>query len=258
MHRKVSMNLFLESGKSELPLFKVARFPPLVFYWSVLLLILCSLGCLAPLGAQDFIAQGQLFGDFWAPLQTLRPGELQPPEVNEESLTLELLQEAHLVFSGMIHGWKVLYRPSDERRLRAEVLEVEALGQIPWGSPDLRFVSERLVRETGRIYGRFKYLLNAYEIQKLKGWHGVGLPQGGAWGEVFATLPFENRLKSLEEALKESLRVYLRPRLYEKPQEIQAEMVLKKTPYYLYQAGRVRCKVEVIIRIIKVKPYVIY
>jgi hypothetical protein len=59
-------------------------------------------------------------------------------------------------------------------------------------------------------------------------------------------------------AVKEALRVHLRPRIYNKPKEVKGKVVLTEVPYIIIDSGEYAAKASVRIDIDEIVPYKMY
>jgi len=227
----------------------------------VFLILVLSLFAIvsAPVAAQAEFTDTLLQGELWMPFQALLPGELEKRTPDPQKLDA-LLEEMQTVFSGMIYGWSFTYRPIDKERNVTELLDVVPLGRIRGTTGDpatarATAVSTRLDKESGVLTVLFRYYMPPYEAARRQAWGSFNLDQAAGVGKAKVVDRLDSRLDALHQALKEAVRALLRPRLYNRPQEIRGEAVLREVPRYSLQAGQYVCSARFQVRIIAVKEY---
>jgi len=203
----------------------------------------------------DTILQGEL----WMPFQALAPGELEKRVPDQQKLDA-LLEEMQTVFSGMIYGWSFTYRPVDKERNVTEALDVVPLGRIRGSTGDAATaravaISTRVDEQTGVLTVLFRYYMAPFEASRRRAWASSNLDQAAGVGKAKVVDRLESRLDALHQAVKEAVRNLLRPRLYNRPQEIRGEALLREVPRYSLQAGQYVCSARFQMRIIAVKEY---
>jgi len=213
---------------------------PLVFVLLYTILVL-------PLNAEEYLT-----GVFYFPLGPRSLEDLEEPPVEQE-VYRRILEEARYVFSGMIYGFSFVYTPSDASRNIDEYYQIEPLAQIPWGDERLKVRSSRKVSRD--LYITCEYFLTPSQQVRMSTWQRVNHPSGGGLGEAPYFLGWESRFTALEEGIKEGVRNYLRPRIYNKPREIVGEVLLTDVPSFHVDAGMIRANVRMKLNILEVVPY---
>lgn len=203
--------------------------------------------------------------ELWTEYTTLIPNiEAVPrPEISrglapfsEEEAVRRVLEEARVVISAMIYGFYVEYTPLDRARGMEERLVVEPIAEIERGDPGLRALDTRA--ENGRLYVRIRYDLKDHQIRRRNSWKSNTLPSVTASGSVPISRGPQGKLLSFEEAVKEGLRAYLRPKEYNKPREIVGKVLFLDPPYTRLNAGGYHSKVRMKLKIEEVVPYGAY
>jgi hypothetical protein len=203
-----------------------------------------------------------LQGELWMPFQAVVPGELEK-RVPEQKKLDDLLEEMQTVFSGMVYGWSFLYRPVDPDRKVEEFLDVKPLGRIVGTTGDPKTaralaVSTRLDEENGVLTVLFRYYLPPFEAARRQAWGSSDLDQAAGVGKAKAVDRLESRLDALRQAVKEAVRNLLRPRYYNRPQEIRGEALLREVPRYYIESGQYVCSARFQLRILNVREYPLY
>jgi hypothetical protein len=219
----------------------------------------CKSLCLAALAlflSAFAFGQDLLSIEIWCEVQpeSFAPDADNSP--NEAAAYRQLFEEARLIFSGMIYGYSFTYVPLDKTRRVPELLDIKPIAEIPAGDKNLRYVSGDIA--DNRLYGRFTYTLAGFQSARLESWRTIAVPAeiGRGEGKVYAGA--EGKKASREQAIKEALRNYLRPRVFNKPREIRGEAVFLESPIMSLQAGTYRSTVKVKINVKEIVPYSVY
>lgn len=196
------------------------------------------------------------------PFAAVVPGELERRVPDEEKLDA-LLEEMQTVFSGMIYGWAFTYRPIDPARKVPEFLDVAPLGHIggPGADPATSRATAtgtRIDDKAGTLNVTFRYYMQPFEVNRRSAWGSTDLDQAAGVGKAKIEDRLESRLDALRQALKEAVRNLLRPRYYNRPQEIRGEALLREVPRYSMQSGVYSCSARFQIRVLKVREYPLY
>lgn len=212
-----------------------------------------------PVHGQAEFTDTLLQGELWMPFQALAPGELERKVPDAQKLDA-LLEEMQTVFSGMVYGWSFTYRPVDKERGVPEFLDVVPLGRIVGTTGDPKTaralaVSTRIDEASGILTVLFRYYMPPYEAARRQAWASYNLDQAAGTGKAAAVDRLESRLDALRQALKEAVRNLLRPRYYNRPQEIRGEALLREVPRYFLQSGQYVCTARFQMRILGVREY---
>ena len=212
--------------------------------------------------AQEEFTDTMLQGELWLPFQAMSPGEIEKRVPDQEKLDA-LLEEMQTVFSGMVYGWSFQYRPAAPERNVPEYLDVTPLGRIVGTTGDAKTarayaISTRTDETTGILTVTFRYLLQPYESARRQAWGAFNLDQAAGIGRAKAVDRLESRLDALRQAVKEAVRNLLRPKIYNKPQEVKGEVLLREVPRYSLQAGQYVCAARFQVRLLNVREYPLY
>jgi hypothetical protein len=162
-----------------------------------------------------------------------------------------LLEQARWTFSVMIYGYRFRYTPSDTERGVAEIFEIEPVYLIPWGDPRIRVVRSEEI--DGRLYVVLSCRLDRSQQVRVRGWKSSVFPSTGGTGSV----PIQDdfcTLRAMEQGIKESIRNYLRPILFNKPKSVTGIAVLRAPPDFFFDAGDCRVNVRVKLKIEEIRP----
>jgi hypothetical protein len=228
----------------------------------IFLFLLLLTAFVSPSSAQSEFTDTILQGELWMPFQALNPGELEKRVPDQEKLDA-LLEEMQTVFSGMVYGWSFNYRPADPDRKVDEFLDVVPLGRIVGSTGDPKTaralaVSTRLDDKQGILTVNFRYYPAPYESARRAAWASFNLDQAAGIGKAKAVDRLESRLDALRQAVKQAVRNLLRPKVYNRPQEIKGEALLREVPRYSLQAGQYVCDAKFQMRILAIREYPVY
>jgi len=225
---------------------------------TLLLLLLLSV----PGFSQEEFTDTTLQGELWMPFAAIVPGELERRVPDQEKLDA-LLEEMQTVFSGMVYGWSFTYRPIDPERKVSEFLDVTPLGRIVGTTGDPQTAravatATRIDEKQGLLIVTFRYYMPAHEASRRQAWASFNLDQASGTGKAKVVDRLESRLDALRQAVKESVRSLLRAKVYNRPQEIRGEALLREVPRYSIQSGQYVCTAKFQMRILNVRAYPLY
>jgi hypothetical protein len=199
----------------------------------------------------------QLTVEAWCELEPMFQESDEYP-LSTEQAQRRILEEARGILSDMIYGLQFTYTPGDERRKTAEQFVLTRVAEIRWADPRLRVVQAEL-RE-GRLYAKVLYDLADFQSARRKAWESNSIPTATGSGifSLFAASAPEGKRRSLEEAFKDALRGYLRPIVFNKPREIQGELLIWQEPQVLIASGSYLTRVTIKLRVKEIRPYSLF
>ena len=209
-----------------------------------------------PCQAED-LTSDMLQVEVWAPLASISPGELTPPPP-PSTLPIQLLKEARWLISGMIFGWHFVYVPSDKTRQVAEVLTLKPLGEIPWGDPRLSVTATRVDRKSNQYSVSVTYLLSSVEQDLRTAWASAELHSAGGRGEWVGADSLKGRQEVVAQTVKAAVRNFLRPKIFNKPERIEGDVLLLHSPLIGSEADQLDCTAEFRLRLTLVQSYPVY
>lgn len=193
-------------------------------------------------------------GSFFVLLEPAGPFDLD--EYDEDLAVRQLLQEAQYVFSAMIYGFSFEYIPKDIARGVNEEFSLEQVYIIPWGDPGLSAAEGRY--KDGRYDAEIRYNISEAQLPWIISWDTNILVTVGASGQGSLYSGFDGKKEAIENSVKESLRNYLRPRIYNKPRRISGTARLAAIPYITMDSGKYICKSKVTLRFEEILEYKVY
>jgi hypothetical protein len=196
-----------------------------------------------------------LVATFWAELDPM-VAEENPGPLSQDEAIRRVLEEVRMVLSGMIYGYRVEYVPKDSERQVDEQLSMEPIARIPRGDDRLRVMNTR--EEDGRFYVRVRYDLADFQQRRRQMWRSNTIPDSSGRGTVPLSEGYRGKYAAFEQGVKQALRSYLRPREFNKPRSIRAEVLYLEPPYVTIDVGGYRAKVRVKIKLKEVLPYSAY
>jgi len=190
-------------------------------------------------------------GDFFVLLEPAGPLE---PEVYDENAAIRLLlEEASYVFSAMIYGFEFVYIPMDVARAVSEEFTLTPVHSIKWGDPALTVVGGRY--KEGRYDAELRYAVSEAQIPWIRSWETNILPAVSAVGMGDLNKGKEGKIQAIENTVKEAVRNYLRPRIYDKPRRISGRARLAAVPYITMDSGKFIAKARITLQIEEVLEY---
>ena len=205
----------------------------------LLLFFLLSVGTLEALDLRGELWVRRDMMDIHSPGENTREtGEFSERESAEMEV---LLDDARWAFSGMIYGFEFTWIPGARARGVEEVLLIEPLGLLPWGDSRMKIVD--VVDENGFLYVRLRYSPDEIQQSRLVGWDSRAYPVAVGSGEVRAVS--SSRREAMEQAIKESVRAWLRAREFNRPREVTGKIAFTDFPLTGLRADNIRAAVSV-------------
>lgn len=222
----------------------------------IAILFLCTLSALCAGGPY-------LYGEFVynlnldlkaSPFEDMGPDEFEakPGENYEEEVMKAMLEEARWVFSAMIYGLEVEYTPSDIAREVDRLFTAELLAEIPFGDPALEIYDTFL--ENNLFHTFIRYELNSYQERRIEYWNSGVFESGTAYG-FFPYFQDESRINAIKDGIRIALENQLKPEVFNKPESIEAEVLLRESPSINLEAGQNRAFVKIRSHIKDVRHY---
>ncbi|AFG36193.1 hypothetical protein [Spirochaeta africana] len=177
-------------------------------------------------------------------------GELVPPAEQR------ILEEARLVFSGLIYGWHFRYVPRNDARGYPEQFEADPLYELPWGDERLRI--RQTWRENGRLYAKVEYRLDADQQARRRAWgsSSTQLVQGRGTASYYAG--HEQRQLAVEDALRMAIREHLRARMHTPPRQVEGRIVLADPPVMGVDGGSYTALLRARMQIHRIRHYEVF
>ena len=220
--------------------------------------VLCVVGTLAALPAHTQAYPPPLEVELSLDLDPVvqEPGFAASGRMDVQDATQHLLGEARWILSGMIYGFHFDYTPADGSRRVEESFRLEPLAQIPWGDSALSVGSTLL--DDRRLTVLFRYRLSEEQETRRQAWASATVEKAGGTGTANVFLGYAQRTVALENALKESVRAYLRPRLLNRPREARGLLVLWEVAQTRIWAGEYHTRVVTHLKMDDIIPYRVY
>lgn len=193
-------------------------------------------------------------GNFFVLLEP--SGPFEPDQYDEELAIRQLLEEARYVFSGMIYGFKFDYIPQDNSRGVSEEFVLESVHTIPWGDPGLSAPAGKY--KDGRYDSDMRYEVSEEQLPWIISWDTNVLSTVTAVGEGSQYAGAEGKIEAVNNSIKESLRNYLRPRIFNKPRRITGTARLSAVPYIAMDSGKFLAMSKITLRFDDILEYKVY
>ncbi len=201
-------------------------------------------------------AEMRLYVRPWCDLEPfVRVGVDEYPLAREKAAE-RILEEARVLFSAMVYGYRFVYTPSDAARKVEERFELEPVAEIPWGARRVHILDT--TEEDKRLYARLSCSLSDSEIKRRRSWESsaVEMSTGSGNGDLFKG--YTDKITAFRNAVKDAVRNHLRARVLNKPREIRGEVVLWEDPRTIERAGEYRAMVKVKLQVSGIVPYRIF
>jgi hypothetical protein len=168
----------------------------------------------------------------------------------------ELLDEAVFVYSGMIYGFTFTYTPSDLKRGVKEEFSIVPTATIQYGDPAMSVKSTR--GENAKTFVRLEYRCQGHHQPWLDYWSSSTFPVIAGSGTSFVNEGAASRIEAMEQAVKESIRNYMRERIHNKPKSISGNFVFKEVPVLTQTAGLYTASVKIKLDVVNIETYNVF
>jgi hypothetical protein len=173
------------------------------------------------------------------------------------------LQEAALLYSGMIYGWSFHYDIGERARGIAEDFDVfEPMGEIRWGDPRLS-AFEFEIRDT-KLLMWTDYRLDEIQQKRMQMWRMGRVRNAQAIGycPLGGTSPDDTwldiRAAVLKDAARSAVREMLRASERNRPKEVTGYISLASFPRFFIQSGQWVGIARFRVQINEIIPYAAY
>ncbi|MGL4524676.1 MAG: hypothetical protein ACRCVN_04045 [Spirochaetia bacterium] len=170
--------------------------------------------------------------------------------------SINLLEEARLVFSGVLYGWKFYYRPSDKFKQVKEIFTLEPIAEIQVGDPNLEPLA--VDHQNGsllRMHAR--YYLGEKDQHHLAFRSSPSLLFASGQGNADMVSNFEGRKEAIRQSVKEAIRAYQRKRMHAKPESLSGIVFLEKPPRVYLKSGKFVADTRILFQVTSTKKYLL-
>ena len=193
--------------------------------------------------------------EVWSELDPLVADGGERPVPREVAIE-RLLQEATLVFSGMIYGFRFRYVPAHPAREIAEEFELEPYATIVRGDPRLEVFQTWV--DADRLYARVFYTVDSRQAGWYRGWQSAANASAIGVG----TAPFVRGPSVKPQAIRDGIRMAIRNHARElefnRPREITGAVLLDEAPAVGVHEGSYEARVSVLVQIDSIRRYETY
>ncbi len=190
-------------------------------------------------------------GSFFTVLENTDP--FKEDKTSDEEYLKQILDEAVYIYSGMIYGFSFRYVPYDSARSIKEEFELSPVHSIPWGDEALKVKSSR---KEGDLYiVELSYDLHEYQLPWYISWDSGTLPRISSSGEGRFVLGYDGKIDAINNSVKQALRDYLQPRIYNKPRSVSGRVRINSVPYITIDSGSYKCRMSVALEIENLEEY---
>ncbi|MGA2478151.1 MAG: hypothetical protein ABSG63_05305 [Spirochaetia bacterium] len=213
------------------------------------LLLLLFTAVLAP-------ADERLFIRPWVELEPLVRIDAGAYPIPIDVAQRQLLEEGRVLFSGMVYGWTFTYIPGDRERRVQESFVLTPVAEIPWGSP--RLVVRETEVEDQKLWARLSYTMSADEALRRAAWESNTAELSTGRGKAAANAGPPGKGASLQDAIRDAIRLSLDTRFVNKPRQISGEVVLWDDPQAFVRSGVYSTVAKVKLLVRELIPYRIF
>jgi len=210
---------------------------------AVLLFYLTSLSAAEPFLYGEFV-YNMNFDLKTAPFPGMSAEEFEArsDEDYEDQVYRSLLEEARWIFSAMIYGLTVIYTPSDLARDVDRLYDARLKAQIPFGDPRL-YIYDTFV-EDNVFHAFVRYELDPYQKRRVEYWESGVFGSSASYG-FWPYFEEGSRINAIKDGIRVALENQLKPEIFNKPREIEAEVILRECPLITVDAGQNRAFVKI-------------
>jgi hypothetical protein len=213
------------------------------------LLIFLLTAALAP-------ADDRLFIRPWVELEPLVRTEAGVYPVPTDVAERQLLEEGRLLLSAMVYGWTFTYIPGDKARQVQESFVLTPVAQIPWGSP--RLLVRQAETQEKRLWAQISYTMTTEEALRRASWESNTAALSTGRGKAPVTAGPPGKGASLQDAVRDAIRLSLDTRYVNKPRQISGDVVLWDDPQAYVASGAYTTVAKVKLLVRELVPYRIF
>ena len=193
----------------------------------------------------------------WCELEPMVQENEDYPLSTEEAQR-RTLEEARVILSGMIYGYRFRYTPGDSVRQIDEEFLLDPVAEIRWGDPNLQ-IADVWIKES-LLFVKITYRLEDFQSSRRRAWssNSVEVSSGVGSHSVFTTTSPEGKQNALREALKNAVREALRPVVFNKPREVTGEILIWNPPNTVIQSGTYTTRADVKLRVKEIRSYILF
>lgn len=221
-------------------------------YIKRILIVIILLSFILPL----FTDTEKLVITLWGELEPLISFEGDEFPLSEDEAIRRILEQARVIFSAMIYGYRFTYTPYDKQRGVSEYFHLESLSEIKWGDPHLKVLVSEVIEK--RLYITVHYRCMEFQTSRIEAWKSLAVPAASGRGTGDYFKGYTEMKTSLENAIKEAIRNYMRKRTFNKPKEIKGEVLLLEMPDTIILAGEYITTAKIKLNIKEVIPYKVF
>jgi hypothetical protein len=168
------------------------------------------------------------------------------------------LEEARTILSAMIYGFRFSYTPGDRARRIDEEFTLTPVAEIAWGDPNMRVADAYI--ENSFLFIKVYYALEDFQVARRRAWssNSVEASSGAGSHSVFTAAAPEGKRQALQDALKNAIRAALRPVHFNKPREVNGEILIWSQPHTVIQSGAYTTRLDVKLRIKEIRSYSLF
>lgn len=180
--------------------------------------------------------------------------KMNPKDKEMVEASANLLEEARLVFSGILYGWRFFYQPGDRARNVKEVFNLEPIAEIPHGDPNLVPVAADQ-KGTTLLRLSVRYHLGERDARHMDFRSSPSLSFSTGKGSASMETNFFGRKEAIENSIKEAIRNHQRKRMHAKPQSLSGIVYLEEPPRIYIKSGQFYADSRILFQVTATKKY---
>ena len=192
----------------------------------------------------------------WVELEPLVRIDAGPYPIPVDAAEKKLLEEARVLLSGMVYGWTFSYIPGDRARHVEQSFTLTPVAQIPWGSPRLSVLETEVVDQ--KLWARISYSMTGDEQDRRTSWESNTALLSTGRGTAPTSLGPPGKMASVQDAIRDAIRLGLDTRWVNKPRQVEGDVVLWDDPQTTVRSGAYTTVAKVKILVRELVPYRIY
>ena len=229
-----------------------------IFLLSLAFIIIFSLYAQDETGNHPYVIRGEIYVDF-EPIYSGHVDNEYPLDIPAASR--RALEESAMLYSAMIYGWSFYYEPGERSRRIDEYIELNPVGVIQFGDPNLN-VTDTEIRDM-RLRVWTDYQLSHIQQRRMQTWRSGTTRNAQAVGyspDIIDEYPGWLALKkaALEDAARLAIRTMLRGSELNRPKEVTGFISLASFPRFYIEAGRWATSSRFRVQISEIVPYAAY
>ncbi len=186
--------------------------------------------------------------ELWSIDDTIIHGESLPEE--------RFLQEARFTISSILYGWSFRYVPGSRARGVVQEFEIEESASIARADPALTV--RDVDRADNTFFGVVDYEVSSEDRRRREARERISTVRSEGIGRSDLLNGIDGKLEAIENAVRDAIDRHLRDTIPNRPREVWGDVTLAEAPQIRPVAGQYEARVQILLRIEAVRPYLTY